>query len=82
MSSLLVLNGVYSMKIKSLMLVFSTQLCELLPLPYSAGVLTYHILFLTRFRTYKIALPPQSKMLGGLRQINILPQSLFTGQFF
>ncbi len=88
MSSLLVFNRVYRQEIQAVMLVFLTQLCELLPLSpflwfipppfpkskYSIyrqcvaergwGVLScvgYHILkefntlFLTRFRTNKIA---------------------------
>ncbi len=43
------------------------------------------VLYLTRFRTYKIArpTPKQKPMRGrGLRQINSLPQSPFTGKFF
>jgi hypothetical protein len=40
--------------------------------------------FLTRFRNYKIALPPQTKprRIGGSRTDKLLPQSPFTGQFF
>ncbi len=93
-----VLIRVYRLKIQSVMLVFSTQLGELLPLfslvhlPNSPPSLCqstvyciqtvcgwegvggggfsrvgYHILqefntlYLTRFRTYKIARPPQTK---------------------
>jgi hypothetical protein len=43
----------------------------------------FNTLFLTRFRNYKIALPPQTKprMGGGLRQKKPLPQSSFTGEF-
>ncbi len=42
----------------------------------------FYTLYLTRFQTYKIALPPQTKPMrgGGLRQINT-PPSPFTGQF-
>ncbi len=43
-----------------------------------------YTVYLTRFRTYKIALPSQTKTYkkgGGLRQIN-LPPSPFTGQIF
>ncbi len=96
MSSLLVFNRVYRLEIQSVMLVFSTQLCELLPLlpslwftsptppPFPKSVFSdsvwlgdgggggnvvvletilqeFNILFLTRFRTYKIATPPQTK---------------------
>ena len=85
---------VYRLEIQSVMLVFSTQLCELLPLlpslwfncppfpvsKYSIyrqcvagrgwGLLSpigdhilqeFHTRYLTRFRTYKIARPPQTK---------------------
>jgi hypothetical protein len=95
MSSLLVFDIVFRLKIQSVMLVFSTQPCELFiaPLTFSlvhlpfptpppshvqtvcgwegVGVLSCvgdHILqkvntwFLTRFRTYKIATPPQTKI--------------------
>ncbi len=100
----------YRLEIQSVMLVFSTQLCELLPLwpsllfkslPASLCQSTVHTnivwlgggggreclvlldtvfcrslinsLYLTRFRTYKIARQPQTKPRrgGDLRQINI-----------
>jgi hypothetical protein len=97
MSSLLVFNRVYRLEIKSVMLVFSTQHCELLPLlpslwftsptppPFPVlkhniyrqceagrgwGALScigehilpeFNILFLAKFRTDKIAIPPQTK---------------------
>jgi hypothetical protein len=43
----------------------------------------FNTLYLTRLRTYKISLPPQTNLRGegGLIQKN-LPQSPFTGQFF
>ncbi len=72
----IVLNRFYRLEIRSLMvciwLVFSTQLvnccphggrnytCLLLPL-YCTFSLTIDTLFLTRFRTYKIASPPRTK---------------------
>jgi hypothetical protein len=97
---------VYKLEIQTVMLVFSTQLCELyasltfslVHIPHPSlcqstvykdnvwlggrrGVLSCvgdHILqelntlYLTRFRTYKIARPPQKNQGGevGLRQIN------------
>jgi hypothetical protein len=42
--------------------------------PYSAGVLQSVCVYVTRFKTYKIAYPPQDKNLeggGGLKQITI-----------
>ncbi len=41
MSSLLVFKGVYRLEIQSVMLVFSTQLCELLPPNLLSGYLTH-----------------------------------------
>jgi hypothetical protein len=90
MSSLLVFNRVCRLEIQSVMLVFFTQLCELLPFSLDhlppppvyciqtvcgwggggGGVLScfedhilqeFNTLFLTRFRTYKIASPPHTK---------------------
>ncbi len=95
MSPSLVLNRVYRLEVQSVVLVFLTQLCELLPLqpslwftsptpPPTKVKVHIHIqyagrewrgvelcfgdhilqeidtLFLTRFRTYKIATPPQT----------------------
>jgi hypothetical protein len=44
----------------------------------------FNTLYLTRFRTYKIALPPQAKPRreGGPQTDKHLPQSHFTGKFF
>jgi hypothetical protein len=43
----------------------------------------FNTLYLTRFRTYKIARPPQKPMRGGgSRTDKHLAQSPFTGQFF
>jgi hypothetical protein len=93
MLSLLLFYRVYRLEIQSVMLVFSTQLCELLPLQLSpltspssqskvqfiqtvcgwegmgrvsscVGNHTpqeFNTLFLTRFRTYKIGFPSQTK---------------------
>ncbi len=112
---------VYRLKIQRVMLVFSTQLCELLPLssslwfnsppPFSLpcvkvqniqrvcgweglGVLSpvgghilqeFNTLYLTRFRTYKIAKSksPQTKTKGRrLRQINTCSKVLLQAIFF
>ncbi len=116
MSSLLVFNRVYRLEIQSVMLVFSIQLRELLPLqPFHwftspplpkvkalyiktvcgwegvggvelVGELIlqgFNTLFLTRFSTYKIPLPPQTKTWGGggAQTDKHLPHSPFTGQF-
>jgi hypothetical protein len=44
----------------------------------------FNTLYLTRFRTYKIARPPTQtpRRGGGVRQIKHLTQSPYTGQFF
>jgi hypothetical protein len=44
----------------------------------------FNTLYLTRYRTYKIALPPQKKSRrgGGLRQINTCRKVPFTCKFF
>jgi hypothetical protein len=111
---------VYKQEIQSVMLVFSTQLCELLspnllsgstlppPFPVSkysiyryrqcvtgrgVGVLSpvgdnipqeFNTLYLARFRTYKIARPPQTKILEGrgAQTDKHQPQSPVTGKFF
>ncbi len=51
--------------------------------PYSAGV-QHSRLYLTRFRTYEIATPPQTKTWEGRgpQTGKHLPQSSFTGKFF
>jgi hypothetical protein len=108
---------VYRLVIQSVVLVFSTQLCELLPVapltlslvqlssPLPSvkvqyvwlgggwGVLSpvedhilqeFNTLYLTIFRTYKIARPPETKTLEGRgpQTDKHLPQSPFTGQIF
>jgi hypothetical protein len=69
---------VYRLKIYSVILVFSTQLCELLlsnllscltlPTLPPPCMLETTTLYQTRFRTYKIATQPQTKILevGGI----------------
>jgi hypothetical protein len=62
---------VYRLEIQSIMLVFSTQLCELLPLypslwftsplPCVHILQEFNTLYLTRFRIYKTVKPPQTK---------------------
>ncbi len=99
---------VYILEIQSVMLVFSTQLCGLLPvqpslwftspIPVSKysmwlgrgwGVLRpvgdhilqeFNILYLTRFRTYKIADFPKQKPRRGVSSEH-LPQNPFIGQW-
>jgi hypothetical protein len=56
MLSLLVFNRVYRLELQSIMLVFSTPPCALLPLLscFVDHILhEFYILFLTRFKTYK-----------------------------
>jgi hypothetical protein len=48
-------------------------------------ILQFNPLYLARFRTYKIARPPQTKKTyegRGPQTDKHLPQSLFNGQFF
>jgi hypothetical protein len=58
MSSSLVFNRVYRLEIQTVTLVFSTPLVNSCPSTFSQE---FNTLFLTRFRTYKIAPPPQTK---------------------
>jgi hypothetical protein len=99
---------VYRLEIQSVMLAFSSKLCELLPLSPSlwftsppppcvklqkvcdweglgvSSPLGDHMLYLTRFRTYKIARLPQTKTdeERGPQIDKHLPQSTFTGKHF
>jgi hypothetical protein len=100
---------VYRLETQSVMLVFSTPLCELCPSNLLFGSpppppppcvklhkvcdwqgvgvsspLGDHILYLTRFRTYKIVRLPQTKNEEerGPQTDKHLPQSTFTGKLF
>ncbi len=84
-----VFNKVYRLEIQSVMLVFSTQVCELLPLfpshwftssphpPPPPGVNKYSVY------TYSVCKGGGGYGVLGLRQINTcMPQSSFTSNFF
>ncbi len=90
MSPLLVFNSVYRLEIQSVMLVFSTQLCELLPsrgegdrVVWRAYTGIIHCLFYQIREPTKLFYHPKQKPRrgGGLRHNKHMPQSTFSGQF-